>query len=74
LNKGDPHRLNGEGDIRVGDKAEGGDKDEGRWFAQSIGGGSREWWRGFTSRAEPAEDEEGKTNKCHETDEAVAAG
>jgi hypothetical protein len=73
LYEGDPHRLDGAGDDRVGDKAEGDDKDEGPredgLYDPSVAGRVK-----GDGGDPPGEDEEGKTDEGHDTDEAVAAG
>ena len=73
LYDGDPHRLDGAGDDRVGDKAEGDEKEEGpgedRLHDPSVAG------RVNGDRGDPpAEDEKGKTDGAHDTDGAVGAG
>ncbi len=73
LYDGDPHRLDGAGDDRVGDKAEGDDKEEGPGedglHDPSVTGRLND-----DGGDPPAEDEEGKSDEAHDTDEAVAAG
>jgi len=73
LYDGDSHHLDGGGDDRVGDKAEGDDKDEGpaedRLHDPSVAGRVN-----GDGGDPPAEDEKGKTDEAHDTDKAVAAG
>jgi hypothetical protein len=72
LYKGDPHCLDWAGH-RVGEKTEGDDEDEGPGenglydpsVARCMKGGGGD---------PPTENEEGKTDKAHDTDEAATAG